>query len=303
MEREKNNTELICFNGLFNESEQGLYSLYDFIYSCRESYNSTYPDPQSQSFRNSLIMMKKLKNEIGSNNIFSSHESFTFRKLMKEESVFIKYLLLGKPLIEEIRYYRSILPGIKKGISGFFIDGNNMGIIKNISEDKKEAALEVLKYFTSKEYQIKIFNEKCIPAISELWYDEELCKNELCDIAKSDQFTMEPEFIKDKPDYYRKKYQKYIYQYLYGNDITVDEASKHIEDLTKVYYVSLDTKNSYVGLICFVFFSVISAFMLLSLIFIFVDNFNPFFMFLSEEFWIITVLGSIMVFWIPLWRV
>ena len=56
----------------------------------------------------------------------------------------------------------------------------------------------------------------------------------MCDISKNDQFTMEPEFIKDKSDDYRKKYQKYIYQYLYGNDTTVDEVLKLIEDLTKV---------------------------------------------------------------------
>jgi len=46
MDKEKDDTELICYNGLFDESEQGLYSLYQFIYSCRDSYNSTYPNPQ-----------------------------------------------------------------------------------------------------------------------------------------------------------------------------------------------------------------------------------------------------------------
>jgi len=65
-------------------------------------------------------------------------------------------------------YYKSILPGIKQGISGFFIDGNNIGIIKNISEDKKEAALELLKFFISKEYQIKICNEGGLSAYKEL---------------------------------------------------------------------------------------------------------------------------------------
>jgi len=53
-------------------------------------------------------------------------------------------LLVGGEFKNKFPYYKSILPGIKQGISGFFIDGNNIGIIKNISEDKKEAALEVL---------------------------------------------------------------------------------------------------------------------------------------------------------------
>jgi len=48
------------------DSEQGLYSLYEFIYSCRDSYNSTYPDLQDKSFKDSLNMLLKLKNEIAS---------------------------------------------------------------------------------------------------------------------------------------------------------------------------------------------------------------------------------------------
>jgi len=48
------------------DSEQGLYSLYEFIYSCRDSYISTYPTPKDPSFTNALKMLKKLKDEVDS---------------------------------------------------------------------------------------------------------------------------------------------------------------------------------------------------------------------------------------------
>ena len=47
-------------------TEQGLYSLYEFIYTCRDSINSTYPNPQDSAFANSLNLLKKLKEKVAS---------------------------------------------------------------------------------------------------------------------------------------------------------------------------------------------------------------------------------------------
>jgi len=74
---------------------------------------------------------------------------------------------------------------------------------------------------------------------------------------------------------------------------------KHINDITKVYYISLGTEDSYVGLFFFIFSLVISVLMILSLLFLFKDNFHPFFMFLPDDLWIVTVLGSILLLWVP----
>jgi len=298
LEKEKDtNPELICYNGLFDDSEQGLYSLYSFIHSCRDSYNSTYPNFQDQSFKNSLILLKKLKDETKSDDIFRSDENFTYMKLYDGNFIFLKYFIIGHNDI--ITYPKSILPGMKEGISSSSIVGNDIGIIKNIPEEKKDAAIEVYKFFTSKITQHGFFSQGYMSAVNEFWDDEELCQiNGLCDLIKSVQYISEPKFIHDEPEKYRKKYQKYIYQYLYGNK-SIDEILKQFNDITKVYYVSLDTEDSNIGLICFIYFSVISAFMLLSLIFIYRENFNPFFRFLSEDFWIVTVLGSIMILWVP----
>ena len=49
---------------IYLDSDQGLNSLYEFIYSCRDSYNSTYPNLDDQSFINSLEMLKRLKTEV-----------------------------------------------------------------------------------------------------------------------------------------------------------------------------------------------------------------------------------------------
>jgi len=183
------------------------------------------------------------------------------------------------------------------------IIGDNIGISKDINESKMDAALEVLNYFTSKDTQRYLFNTGVsFSAISELWYDnDKICKEGLCDIFKDIQFTTEPGFIKEGGENYKKKYQKYIYQFLY-EDKTMEETLKHINGINKVCYVSLDTKDSYVGLMCFIFFSVVSALMLLSLIFIFKNDFCPFFIFLSNDFWMITVLGSIVLLWISLFN-
>eukprot|EP00833_Pecoramyces_ruminatium_P008346 jgi/Orpsp1_1/1182378/evm.model.c7180000081039.1 len=65
-EKELNNTELIGYNGLFFDSEQGICSIYEFIYSCRESYESPFPDLRSQTTIEALKLLKKIKEEISS---------------------------------------------------------------------------------------------------------------------------------------------------------------------------------------------------------------------------------------------
>jgi len=214
--------------------------------------------------------------------------------------IFLKYWYLGEPYFSMFPNYRTcILPGMKEGISGTVYSGNNIGIIKNIAEEKKDVALEVLKFYTSKEYQRNGFENRLFTTgINEFWDDEELCKNGFCEHIHDIQFTTEPKFIQEEPDY-KKKYQKYIYQYLYENK-TIDETLKHINDIKKIYYISLSTEDSYIGLFCFIFLIVVSMLMMLSLIFLFKDSFYPFFTFLTKDFWIITIIGSILYLWVPI---
>jgi len=297
--KKENDTELICYNGLFDDSEQGLYSLYEFIYSCRDSYNSSYPNPEDESFTNSLNMMQKLKNEIASDSIFRSNENFTFAKLMNDKAIFIKYWLVGEPLLSRLPYYLSILPGLKEGISGSMVLGYNMGIVKNLNEVKRNAALEVVKYFTSKKYQKNMFkNGLCTTALTEVLKDEDVCVNAPCDVVNKVQFIGIPKFIKDESENYKDSYKKYIYQFLYENK-SIKETLKQIADITKIYYITLNTENSYTGFICFVIISVISLLMVLSLLFLLNEVFLPFFKILPIDFWIIIILGSVMILVAP----
>jgi len=298
---EENDPELICYNGLFDESEQGSFSLYEFIYSCRDSYNSTFPKPQDPSFIDSLNMLYKLKTEIASNDIFSSNENFTFEKLLKGKSIFINYWYVMEPLLSTIKknYELSILPGLKDGISGSMTKGVNIGIKNNISSQKRDAALEILKYVTSKDYQREQFaSGKTLTAISEFLDDDEMCKKSPCSLLKEIQSVGEPKFITDGPDDYAKRYKKYIYNFLYDNK-TISETLKQIFDITKVYSISLDTENTSIGLISIIYFSIVSVLMLLSLIFLYIDNLNQYYLFLPKFYWIITILGSILLLWVP----
>ncbi|ORX84147.1 hypothetical protein BCR32DRAFT_242849 [Anaeromyces robustus] len=66
LNEEKEKPELIGYNGLFDKSDNGLYSLYEFIYSCRESVDSPFPSFIDSTAENSLNLLKRIKNEISS---------------------------------------------------------------------------------------------------------------------------------------------------------------------------------------------------------------------------------------------
>jgi len=206
-----------------------------------------------------------------------------------------------EPLLSMIKknYELSILPGLKNGISGSMVKGVNIGIKNNISSEKRDAALEILKYVTSKNYQREQFaSGKTLTAISEFLDDEEMCKKSPCNLLKEIQGVGEPKFITDGPENYAKRYKKYIYNFLYENK-TIDETLKQIFDITKLYEVSLDTENTSIGLISIIYFSVVSLLMLSSLIFLYINSLNKYYLFLPKTFWIITILGSILIIWVP----
>jgi len=140
---------------------------------------------------------------------------------MNGKSIFIKYWLVDDSLKSIIQYQLSILPGLKKGISGSIIKGTNVGIIRDLPKEKEKAVLDVYKYITSKEYQ-KTLSKGIIPAISELLDDKEICKSIPCDITKNLQYTGEPKFIKEGSEEDKNKYKNDIYQFLY-EEKSIDE--------------------------------------------------------------------------------
>jgi len=56
----------MCFFICIKDEESGTCSLYEFIYSFRNSPDAEYPDPLSQESINSLKMLKEIMNEVSS---------------------------------------------------------------------------------------------------------------------------------------------------------------------------------------------------------------------------------------------
>jgi len=71
-----NNTSLIGYNGLFSYSEIGTCSLYEFIYTYRNDYDSLLPSIVSQETINALNMMKKIKEEVSNEFNYKYEEKY-----------------------------------------------------------------------------------------------------------------------------------------------------------------------------------------------------------------------------------
>jgi len=188
-----------------------------------------------------------------------------------------------------------MLPGLHEGISGSIIGGYNLGICQYSNGEKKKAAIEAFKYITSREVQKKYVIENDIfSGIIDLYDDVEVCEIADCKFRKRVQSLGRPSSNLYDYDTYSKKFRNYIYEFLYGNK-TAMEVLKRVEDITKVYYISLDTKNTSFGVISFGISLFMTILMILSLFFLFKNKFQPYFNFLSNDFWIVILLGLIII--------
>eukprot|EP00833_Pecoramyces_ruminatium_P006934 jgi/Orpsp1_1/1180966/evm.model.c7180000075273.1 len=181
LEKEKllNNTKLVGYNGLFSNPEQTIGSAYEFIHSCRESYESSFPEIKSQTTVEAIKLLKRIKEEISSDEIFRSDPQYSEQLIFSGNIIFAKFFVFDSAFQNENFPYKiSKLPGIKEGISSSIIGGYNIGIDGNINKNKEESAIEVLKFITSKEFQKKLALKKVISSgILSLYDDEELCSS------------------------------------------------------------------------------------------------------------------------------
>jgi len=104
---------------------------------------------------------KQIKNEISSDSYLLSGNDFTTKNLFSNNAIFLKFWYIPSAYL----YYQSALPGKKEGVSGSVVLATNVAITKY--SKKKDAAVEVLKYITSKEIQKNILYKiiKCTPLI------------------------------------------------------------------------------------------------------------------------------------------
>jgi len=222
--------------------------------------------------------------------IASKFSYFDFNNIL-----FFKFWIYeDNPLFENI-FTMSSLPGNKEGVSGTSVTGYNIGINKNINTKQKNSAIEFFKYVISKDFQKKsLINKKVISAISTLYEDKEVCEKRNCEFYKSQQFITKPiENIEDF-DEYDLKYREYILKFLYGNK-TAKETLKNIINIKKFYFLTIHSEDTSIGLICFITITFFIIIILLSLIFLFMKKFSPYFNFLPQDFWIILIVGLLLI--------
>jgi len=149
-----NNSDIIGYNGFLQYYEHGICSVYEFIYSCRESYESPFPELKSQTTINALKQLKKIKNEISSDEIFKENLEFTEDILNNGNALFFKYYTSVLPyMAKDTPYVVSLMPGLKEGISGSIMVGYNVGIDGSIKKEREESAIEFIRIMTTKEMQ------------------------------------------------------------------------------------------------------------------------------------------------------
>jgi len=230
---------------------------------------------------------------------FKLNDELTVNLLFSGGALFIKFFKFVSPISEIIsynNYIEALLPGRKEGITGETYVNYNIGIIDGLESKKKKAAIEVVKFAIRKETQKKLLLDNItVSGIDSLYDDEEVCKVVNCTLRKQLQFIARP--VKAMYDYdkYSEKYRNYIYKFIYdeNDNITAKEALQHVEDITKIYHISLKTEDSLVGIIFYGTSLLISILMLLSLLYLIPENYGPFFEFLSSDSWIFIVLGTV----------
>jgi len=216
-------------------------------------------------------------------------------KIFDGKALFVKFYYIPGFMYEGSPYVISTMPGIKKGISGAIQVGYNFGIIGNIDKKKLQPAIEAIKFMTSRDIQKELaLKELIVSGITSLYEEDDVCSNiKSCDFYKNAQMIMKPDNV-FRADDFNEKYTSYFYDFLY-RDAPASVVLKKMEDLTKVYDFSLNTKDSSMGLIIFNVYLCLLIIILASIVLIFIKKFKNDYQFLTKPFWIILVIGIIMI--------
>lgn len=131
--------------------------------------------------------------------------------------------------------------------------------------------------------------------IPTLYDDEEACQWIDCSVIKEANpyvFVGYDTGDYSQEDYYNK-IREYIYKYVYGND-SITQTMKKLNDLKKKYNLSIKTNDSSTGLTIFIIICISLLSMIVLLIIFYFKN-DMKYSFLPNEFWIISLLGSIFI--------
>jgi len=291
-----NNTDFDPFHGIFSRSSEGGLSFFEVIASCRESNVAQFPDEASTEYKEGVEMIKRIRDSLyDSNELFESNMNYAISKFYAGQVLFIKFYMGSYPPI----YEPSIVPGKKEGVAGTLPASFVISVNRYIDNDEtREAALNVLEFFTSKNTQKEfILKKNVLSAMKNLYYDPEICANFKCDV-----FLKSRPFTKLATSYRKFNYEKYWYServrgyiadYL-SNNASLDSVMKNIINLSKTYYLLVDAKESLTGLVVFIIYITLVSLIAISLIII-STPLRKYKCFLPYDFWLISILGTIVI--------
>jgi len=210
------------------------------------------------------------------------------------KALFIKYWYASCNPVYKI----TSLPGWKEGVSGSVSNSINIGINPYSSDQKIKAAIEAIKYITSKEIQKRyIISNQQFSAITNIYNEDEVCYMIDCEVPRGAHPFSSAKFNDTglvNYEIYVNHYRSYIYEYLYMNK-PLEEIIKKIDDMTKIYKFSIHTDDSSAGLVIFIIFCVTSTIIGLSIILLFTKRFIYHFRTLPIIFWIFKIYGPLII--------
>jgi len=171
--------------------------------------------------------------------------------------------------------------------------GFNVGINRNSKVSKRENVKKAFEFIVSKQIQRKfVIEKKIMSAVLSLYDDEEVCSIVNCKVRKHIQ-PIKRLYSKNY-EQFSAKFMNIIFDYLFYNKIdTALEALQNIEDISKIYWIKLDD-SILISISLYILITILSV-MILSLIISFFEKFGPYFDFLPNDFWIILVIGIMII--------
>lgn len=219
----------------------------------------------------------------------TSSEMYSIMALMTNQVVFLSFFdMVGS----DDGYFVTEMPGEIEGIHGSCLTGLNIGVAKHISEEKKEASIEVVKYFISPETQKEVFVKlfKCYTAIKSLYDDEEVCSILNCDLAREVQCISRPGSLVENYDAYSFKVVSFFHEYIF-NKRPIKDILTDIDNLTRVHIFSMKYSSDRVFfVVLLVFFYIV----FLSPMILFVPKVRSHFQFLTIDGWILYTFGFLL---------
>ncbi|ORX78209.1 periplasmic binding protein-like II [Anaeromyces robustus] len=289
-EKKNNNTNLIGYTDLSCYNFE-VCSLNEMIYSYRDSKDSSYPKLTSKSSIQALEMMKTIKNKFSTvDSDFSLNEENIIDLFSKENILFIKYWYY-LPIVTH--YKKVILPGYNNGVSASYLQSYNIAINSYSTNNARDAAIEAVTYITSREVQEKFTIEKgIISGIYDIYNKGQICDEFDCNLITSIQ-PINP-IYSDKNNDYLTECKQYITDYL-GGKKTASDTLNAIANLSKTYIFSINSDDYVLSFIVLMITIILSVCMLSSIIFIFIKKYESFFKFLSNDLWVIFIVGCTLI--------